>query len=113
MILTSPSLLVEGVRSGSRRRNAATPSPLAGGGIEPEPRRVAPVWASAALCCQSAGYLASPPWTQHPFGAKSAAEPGPRVYSAPRTCSEEIRNGVRPFLNYSSGDEDTDDTTHS
>ena len=33
VILTSPSLLVEGVRSGSRRRNAATASPLAGEGI--------------------------------------------------------------------------------
>ena len=31
MILTSPSLLVEGVRSGSRRRNAATASSLVGG----------------------------------------------------------------------------------
>ncbi len=31
VILTSPSLLVEGVRSGSRRRNAATASSLAGG----------------------------------------------------------------------------------
>ena len=31
VILTSPSLLVEGVRSGSRRRNAATASALAGG----------------------------------------------------------------------------------
>jgi hypothetical protein len=42
VILTSPSLLVEGVRSGSRRRNAATPSSLAGGGTEPEPRHAAP-----------------------------------------------------------------------
>ena len=31
MILTLPSLLVEGVRSGSRKRNAATPSSLTGG----------------------------------------------------------------------------------
>jgi len=31
VILTSPSLLVEGVRSGSQRRNAATAPPLAGG----------------------------------------------------------------------------------
>ena len=35
MILTSPSLLVEGVRSGSRRRNAATASPLVERGAEP------------------------------------------------------------------------------
>ncbi len=44
VILTSPSLLVEGVRSGSRRRNAATPSPLAGGETGPETRRLAPAW---------------------------------------------------------------------
>ena len=35
MILTSPSLLVEGVRSGSRRRNAATVSSLARGILSP------------------------------------------------------------------------------
>ncbi len=44
VILTSPSLLVEGVRSGSRRRSAASASALAGGGIGPESRRAAPVW---------------------------------------------------------------------
>src|SRR5271165_2678504 len=49
VILTSPSLLVEGVRSGSRRRNAATASPLAGGGAEPESRRAAPARGGAAL----------------------------------------------------------------
>jgi hypothetical protein len=52
VILTSPSLLVEGVRSGSRRRNAATPSPLARGGAEPESRPAAPAWAVTALCSQ-------------------------------------------------------------
>jgi hypothetical protein len=41
-ILTSPSCLVEGVRSGSRRRNAATASAQAGGGAEPKSRRAAP-----------------------------------------------------------------------
>ena len=50
VILTSPSLLVEGVRSGSRRRNAATASVLAGGGIGPKSRRLAPAWASTTLC---------------------------------------------------------------
>jgi hypothetical protein len=49
VILTSPSLLVEGVRSGSRRRNAATPSVLARGGAGPESRHTAPSHAGAAL----------------------------------------------------------------
>ena len=53
MILTSPSLLVEGVRSGSRRRNAATPQ--AGEGIEPESRRTAPAWVDEWLGGQYVG----------------------------------------------------------
>jgi len=48
-ILTSPSCLVEGVRSGSRRRNAATASVLAGEGMGPESRR--PVPATPTLHC--------------------------------------------------------------
>jgi hypothetical protein len=49
VILTSPSCLVEGVRSGSRRRNAATPYPLARGCAGPESRPAAPAWVVAAL----------------------------------------------------------------
>ena len=56
MILTSPTLLVEGVRSGSRKRNAATASPLAGGGAGPESRRTALARAVARLCSRYAGY---------------------------------------------------------
>ena len=54
-ILTSPSCLVEGVRSGSRRRNAATASPLARGGAEPESRRAAPTATDTALCSRYTG----------------------------------------------------------
>ena len=50
MILTSPSLLVEGVRSGSRRRNAASASALAGGGARPESRCAAPARGDEPLC---------------------------------------------------------------
>jgi hypothetical protein len=55
VILTSPSCLVEGVRSGSRRRNAATPSVLAGGGAGLGSRPAAPAWAVTALCSRYVG----------------------------------------------------------
>ena len=42
VILTSPSLLVEGVRSGSRRRNGPDTSTQVGGGPEPETLSAAP-----------------------------------------------------------------------
>jgi hypothetical protein len=44
VILTSPSLLVEGVRSGSRRRNGPDTSTQARAGARPESRRAAQRW---------------------------------------------------------------------
>jgi hypothetical protein len=49
VFLTSPSCLVEGVRSGTRRRRGPCPSPQAGGGTGPGMRRAAPVHESAVL----------------------------------------------------------------
>jgi hypothetical protein len=46
---TSLSCLVEGVRSGTRRRRGASASAQAGGGIGPESRRTAPARAGAVL----------------------------------------------------------------
>src|ERR1035438_8232939 len=53
VFLTLPSLLCEGVRSGTRRRRGASASAQAGGGTGPESRRAAPARAGAALsgCC--------------------------------------------------------------
>ena len=49
VFLTSPSCLVEGVRSGTRRRRGASASAQAGGGTGPGTRRTAPARAGAAL----------------------------------------------------------------
>jgi hypothetical protein len=51
------SCLVEGVRSGSRKRNAATTSPQARGDARPESQRIATSQAGAALCGQCAGLV--------------------------------------------------------
>ena len=56
VILTSPSgPLGVGVRSGSRKRNAATPSSQAGGGAGRRQRCAAAAPASAPLCARCAG----------------------------------------------------------
>jgi hypothetical protein len=55
VFLTSPSCLVEGVRSGTRRRRGASASAQAGGGTGPETRPTAPVRAGAALFGRYAG----------------------------------------------------------
>jgi len=49
VFLTSPSCLVEGVRSGTRRRRGASASAQAGGETGPETQRTAPERAGAAL----------------------------------------------------------------
>jgi hypothetical protein len=46
---TSPSLLFEGVRSGTWRRRGASASAQAGGGTEAETQRTAPARAGAVL----------------------------------------------------------------
>ena len=55
VFLTSLSCLVEGVRSGTRRRRGASASAQAAGGTGPETRRTAPALAGAALYGQCAG----------------------------------------------------------
>jgi hypothetical protein len=49
VFLTLPSLLCEGVRSGTRRRRGASASAQAGGGIGPETRRTVPARAGTVL----------------------------------------------------------------
>ena len=49
VFLTSPSCLVEGVRSGTRRRRGASALAQAGGGTEPETRRTAPARGRCAV----------------------------------------------------------------
>ena len=55
VFLTSPSLLFEGVRSGTRRRRGASASAQAGGGTGPGTRRAAPARTGAALYSGCAG----------------------------------------------------------
>jgi hypothetical protein len=55
--MTTPSLLVEGVRSGSRKRNAATVSALVGEGAGPESRRATFTWTYTALYGGRIGFV--------------------------------------------------------
>jgi hypothetical protein len=58
VFLTSPSCLVEGVRSGTRRRRGAGASAQAAGGTGPGTRRAAPARAGAVLYRQCTRYVA-------------------------------------------------------
>ena len=57
VFLTSPSGLVGGVRSGTRRRRGASASAQAAGGTETETQRAAPAHAGAALYGERAGFV--------------------------------------------------------
>jgi hypothetical protein len=56
VFLTLPSCLVEGVRSGTRRRPGASAPAQAAGGIETGTRRTAPARAGTALYRECVGY---------------------------------------------------------